>query len=1777
MKSKKLISLLCAAALSASSFAGLAVTASAATTDDILWSDTFNNAATGVLLDGTVSVNSATNDTAISGLKFVTTNRGAGDKGCYYDANNNYVLNGSYYAVNEKADATDKYVRMSFPVFGDFETAGRGRWAHVDLGSGYAATADKDVIMDFDLKLNDGLTKGEKSAANPVLRIGSFTEDTENGGTATAVKIDKAAASLGDDWVHARIIVSNSTGAKLYIGGTEVTSVANANVKALNTIGLYSADGASNCGDAMTDLVGNSAYDDGTLNDPAKLTQTPTADIDNVIIYNEAAGVATGTSVAPGAQSQEGGSTPAPVATPVVVPAVDVSLSAPEGVTGLQSYTFDNVATKKWSLGTEDTDDSTHIPGLNIHIGSRSGGGTVDTYAAVTNLSQGNALKLVSNSYATAGRAPRFNFTTGLPVDADNGISTAVTFNVYLSAVEGKEDIAQPRLFLLKDATQSGTDGAGAFRNVAAVLTAVENETIYRGDDQASDVISAYITPNEWHKVTMIISPGSGKNTHRVYIDDDYDQASISVDYVATGENASSMDNLPYFTVESKAAKVGGVDQTPSFGVAYIDNLLAYQGAVDNPKKLLPVVGEAPTPAPPTPTPVPKHTATIAYDKDTKTATITTTETEAFDAVLINAAYDTEGVLASVKSYPITGISNAAAKTQILESGAVTGGKLMLWNTLGDMVPFASLSITDGEAQPTAKPAPTATPEVTEAPTSTPEVTTAPTSTPEVTTAPTSTPEVTTAPTATPVPTYTVSGTVDAGVKEVKLHSSTAADDHTADIPGTIDGTTVTFANVPAGTYTVEATAKTGYKNVVVKVGETATATVTVTDANVTNIAITTSPISTATIGVLTGATNIGDKTAEDLSATLAFAAPTAENTVAVTGTLKYVDSYPAMGSVAQTHYYLPYKISGLNENAVVYVQSKDGSNYTDPETNKTYKKVTSEYFDNAEKTELFGVQAVSAAKNSLTIMVDSDGDGTVYDKTTYTIDISALTLAEPTTAVPYAEGTITYDEESAAASFVDYSRVTSTVADGANGNATKVQNLQSGTGGGSGAGYNPFTEAYPATGDAVKVSFDITIPARNAWVSVRGTKPGTGNRDNAATNRIFTIGGESDDTVKIYSGTNVVDSIENTDIIKKWYHVDAVVNNTTKKTTIKIYNYKANNNYTNETALYDKTVDFRDSTVAGVVAMDYSSNTNNANMQMDNLYINDPTYVEPIVVTATDATVDKAAVLADDVITITPTAKTGQKVTAVKVNGVAITADEGAYKYTVLGTEEAIAVTVEYARADVTAIEISGDAQVSVSARTANYTAVAKADTTPVNGTITWSIAPAETGGAEITGTTAINSSTGVLTLDPTQGAGKIVITASTKKDITSDSAEAANTVTATKEVTLVTEPVYSVTKGTETNGTFTISAETAKKADTITVVPSPAAGYAISEVSYTPDGGSKVVVNDDGGYKITGITANITVNVTFTAIQYTITNATVSGNGNSAAIKIGAEAAATATVGQTVTIVPTAAQGYKVASVAVAKTGEAETTVKVTNNAFTMPAYAVTVTVTFETWDGVYYTEDFETYAIDSAITAWYNGGTSGYAGSSAFVKPDTNTYVNTKVEKVNCVRQTVHKLDEKILTQDGVKLSYDINIPVTDSTYGAEISIGDSSSGNVLSLGSYAGTAFKYYVGGTMATSCGSNGDGLWGNNTNVASGIDTGMTLDTSKWYHVELSVNGGKGTLTITQKDDTSVTTTISDIDISNTDILYIKANVGKLNSSTKTGNIMEINLDNIKITTAWAE
>ena len=103
----------------------------------------------------------------------------------------------------------------------------------------------------------------------------------------------------------------------------------------------------------------------------------------------------------------------------------------------------------------------------------------------------------------------------------------------------------------------------------------------------------------------------------------------------------------------------------------------------------------------------------------------------------------------------------------------------MVWDSLKTMTPLASAyTIKNGVAQATAKPAPTAT----------------------------------------AVPTYAVSGTVDAGVKSVTLTDKAEAENT---ITGTIEGTAVTFTGVKAGTYTVSAVAASGKDIYTIKVGDT--------------------------------------------------------------------------------------------------------------------------------------------------------------------------------------------------------------------------------------------------------------------------------------------------------------------------------------------------------------------------------------------------------------------------------------------------------------------------------------------------------------------------------------------------------------------------------------------------------------------------------------------------------------------------------------------------------------------------------------------------------------------------------------------------------------------------------------------------------------------------------------------------------------------------------------------------------------------------------------------
>jgi len=666
--------------------------------------------------------------------------------------------------------------------------------------------------------------------------------------------------------------------------------------------------------------------------------------------------------------------------------------------------------------------------------------------------------------------------------------------------------------------------------------------------------------------------------------------------------------------------------------------------------------------------------------------------------------------------------------------------------------------------------------------------------------------------------------------------------------------------------------------------------------------------------------------------------APTAEPTEAPAETGAPTDTPAPTATAVPT-----YAVSGTVDAGVKSVTLTDKAEAENTITGKI--EDTTVTFTGV-KAGTYTVSAVAASgKDIYTIKV---GDTETTEVTVTDANVTNLAVTSKDEAVlPYADGTNTYDTEGAANSFVDYSRVTVSIADGVNGNTTKVQNLKTGNGS-SGAGYNPYTVAFPAKGEAVATSFDISIPTRNAWVSVRGTQPGTNDRNNNAAGRIFTIGAEGSAVIKIYSGADVVDEITGTDIITKWYHVDAVVNNTTKKVAIKVYDYKANNNYTKETALYDKTVDFRDNTVAGVVAMDYHSNTANANMQIDNLYINDPSYVTPINVTATDVTVDKAQVVKDDVITITPTVPAGKKLSAVKVNGTAVTAVDGKYTYTVTGEESAIAVTADFVRADVDNVVVSStntDVQIG---QKGTYKATVYADADKKiditkDSAITWSVESATEGVSLADGT--VMAQDGTLTVAADQAVGKLTVKATAVKDIASSDDTDANKVVGTFDVNVISEPSYQIAVATPENGTATvtvgenIAATSVKQSETLEIVPKANAGYEIDTVSYrlttaedVADSYTTVTANE-GKYTVAGtaLTGNITVKVTFKAINYTITNNTVAENGNSIAIKVGDADATT---------------NYKVATLEV-KNGD--TAVQVTNNTFVMPAANVTVTATF------------------------------------------------------------------------------------------------------------------------------------------------------------------------------------------------------------------------------------
>ena len=155
-----------------------------------------------------------------------------------------------------------------------------------------------------------------------------------------------------------------------------------------------------------------------------------------------------------------------------------------------------------------------------------------------------------------------------------------------------------------------------------------------------------------------------------------------------------------------------------------------------------------------------------------------------------------------------------------------------------------------------------------------------------------------------------------------------------------------------------------------------------------------------------------------------------------------------------------------------------------------------------------------------------------------------------------------------------------------------------------------------------------------------------------------------------------------------------------------------------------------------------------------------------------------------------------------------------------------------------------------------------------------------------------------------------------------------------------------YAIAKGTESNGTFSVSKTSANYNDEVTITATPSEGYAIDGVYYVVEGSATQY--DIENLTFTMPAKNITVYVEFKAIDYTVTtDEIVSGGGVSVSNP-------TYTIGSQVQIVVTPNPGYDVGDMYYTIDGD-DTHYPITDNSFIMPPGDVNVVVDFKLVDYV------------------------------------------------------------------------------------------------------------------------------------------------------------------------------------------------------------------------------
>lgn len=690
MKSKKLISLLCAAAVTVSSFAGLAVTASAASDPVYSWdgSTTLGITAGEVGMDRDGSFLQITGESKNQEYKFALpaaaqlTDDYVIDFDTYIKPGNGCGRLGGYTQILFAGTGVDAPNSTTAAPLKDTQNYGTTYADAVNTKYG-DENGQFDMVAGDKNAFNNGtdnnggigyqnvpvsVTARHELAGNWVLSYAGAAPDLENDGDVqTEGEWVRIRAAVKDG--KANYTIKNADGET--VSEVEKTVTAEKMTQLVFVVGRgdmnFTSDKLPSTGAAVIQLDNINIYD-GVDNAPELNTKG---------LRKESKAITYGT----------------PEEYAGAAPKLDVPAAAKESKT----INFDTDTNASVVMGTDAAPENLSVSNgdMFLSVGYRTTGTDNVTAGAIVDVIGGTkAAKLTGGQYATSGRSSMLHLTDS--AIAESG-TTVLGFSVYLSKTIAS---GTPKLWLVdadKDGalTNNSTTAAAYYSGVFGVLTNGTIGSDYKFSSNFNRGIQ--LTANEWHTVVVAVTKG---DKYRIFVDGNYQDpdksdgilAAVTADTLHYGNTAYTADNLPAIAIEN----AGG---TSAYSTALIDNVITYTVDdinIDN----LPAINVV--------TPVVEVTG---YAAATQTLSLNVTNNDELDhdvpVTVVHVSYNSDNTVKSVKSYSnvlLRGEDETIKGDVVIpaEDTVFKGDKFMVWNTLDGMKPLMAVpyAVTEGTEKP---------------------------------------------------------------------------------------------------------------------------------------------------------------------------------------------------------------------------------------------------------------------------------------------------------------------------------------------------------------------------------------------------------------------------------------------------------------------------------------------------------------------------------------------------------------------------------------------------------------------------------------------------------------------------------------------------------------------------------------------------------------------------------------------------------------------------------------------------------------------------------------------------------------------------------------------------------------------------------------------------------------------------------------------------------------------------------------------------------------------